>query len=115
MDKLVKKINDTTIKIMFEENSSLDLMHSKKIQKQCLSIIEENKNCNIILDLDNLNYIDSTGIGLILLVTKHVNKNKRKISLVTKNKRFLNIFKNLAIMSIQIFKNENEAIIKMAS
>lgn len=65
-------------------DGEMDINTYKKVKDHVNEIIE-NENINIELDFENLSYIDSTGIGVLIGILKKLNKKDK--SLIIKNAR----------------------------
>lgn len=96
-----KQINSYEI---FDIKGEFITQNTKKIYEEYSGLIN-NKKCKFIFDLTKVKYIDSEGLGIILLGAKHVksSNNKIKICLDTKNFVIKTILKNLNIDSIVEF------------
>lgn len=82
----------------------------KKIDKKYL-----NGNIkNVIMDFSKLNFMDSSGIGLIIGRYKLINKNGGKLVIVCSDKRVNKIFEMSGIMKIiDIYPNIKSAVDKI--
>lgn len=83
--------NDKICKMSVE--GEMDINTYKKVKDKLNEIIDE-ESIDIELDFENLSYIDSTGIGVLIGILKKLNKKEQ--SLVIKNakdniKRLFNI------------------------
>ncbi len=68
-----------------EENSYIifipkvfDVSNSYKIKDDIINI-NQNKNKDIILDMNKTNFIDSSGIGISIMILKELMKNNKKL------------------------------------
>lgn len=83
--------NDKICKMSID--GEMDINTYKKVKDKLNEIIDE-ESIDIELDFENLSYIDSTGIGVLIGILKKLNKNEQ--SLIIKNtkdniKRLFNI------------------------
>lgn len=82
----------------------------KKIDKKYL-----NGNVkNVIMDFSKLNFMDSSGIGLIIGRYRLINKNGGKLAIVCSDERVNKIFEMSGIMKIiDIYPNIKSAVDKI--
>ena len=76
------KINKFSSYYILDINGELDFINSFKFKELINSIIEENIN-NVIIDFQNLSFIDSSGIGALLKTSIKIYKSN---NLVTRNR-----------------------------
>ncbi len=91
----------------------LDMNTVPNFKKKLQNLMETKNVSNIIIDLDNINFIDSTGIGAILGRYRAIKKKNGELILVGANRRVKKIFKLSGIFDlIPIYDNEKEAFLK---
>lgn len=98
MDIYLKKINEN---IIMELVGSLDLYHASKLKSEIDKHLTNGAK-DIILDLKDLDYIDSTGIGVF--VSSNVNAKKFKKSLLLANVNEI-IDQMLELTNLKIYFN----------
>lgn len=78
---------------------------------EALSKITESGRFNIILNLENVHYIDSTGLGTIAYAAKQVNEHQGKITIVSSKPQIKKIFEisGLDKKNITLVENESDA------
>ncbi|MTI70918.1 MAG: anti-sigma F factor antagonist [Firmicutes bacterium] len=97
--------------LIIDFNGELDHHTASDIRKQVDELYSEKMLHNIILDLDNLNFMDSSGIGLIMGRYKTVSQNGGKVCLINANNRIQKILKMSGILKIvHVYDNLNEAL-----
>jgi len=74
--------NDKICKMSID--GEMDINTYKNVKDKLNQIIDE-ESIDIELDFENLSYIDSTGIGVLIGILKKLNKNEQ--SLIIKNAR----------------------------
>ncbi|MBP7737402.1 MAG: STAS domain-containing protein [Spirochaetes bacterium] len=86
----------------------LDYFSSKEVREVLFKFIHE-KTKSIILDLRDVPFIDSAGMGLLITVNKELNKIDGKIGLLSPSKDVLDLM-ILATLDklIQIYDNEDD-------
>lgn len=67
-------------------------IHTCPTLKEKLDIISEKKQ-SFILDLENISYIDSTGLGTIAYTARSLEETKEKIHIVCNKPQIIKIFK----------------------
>lgn len=78
-------------KLTVSLEGDLDINSVKGFQD---SVIEKYKDIDkdLVFDLDNLDYIDSTGLGAIITVFKDVKEKNRKLSVINPKKNIRKLF-----------------------
>lgn len=71
---------DKMDKISLELKGELDISHTSKFKKKTMSIYDKDPK-DMELDLEGLEYLDSTGLGAFIYLLKHVQENGHKIYL----------------------------------
>ena len=69
-------------------------------RQRAVSYIEDNKVDNLIIDLTNLNWIDSAGIGVLMVIFKLINNKNGVLVFVNPNKQISEIFSILKLNQI---------------
>jgi anti-anti-sigma factor len=76
-----------------------------------LNTLVEGGARKILLNMEKLEYIDSSGIGMIINITKLIRSNGGDIILASVSKETMNILTVVSLQDfIKIFKNEPEAV-----
>lgn len=85
----------------------MDYFSSRELHDVIFKLINE-KTKNIILDLGDVTFIDSAGMGLLINVNKELNKYNGKLGLLNPSQDILNLI-TLATLDtiIQIYQNED--------
>jgi len=87
----------------------IDVYTSPKVKESINSLIEQSVY-NIVVNLEEVRYIDSTGLGVLIGALKRVRENNGNISLVCSNPQIKKIFQITGLVKIfGIFKSEEEA------
>jgi len=73
-----------------------DAQFVKEGEEEFKEFVEENSS-NIIVDLSNVTFIDSSGIGVLVFYYKRLKSQKRKLVLIGANGQPLKIMKMLRI------------------
>lgn len=97
--KEIEERKDKTIIKLFGE---LDIYVSSDFKDDVLEILEKNKD-HLYLDLKELEYIDSTGLGALIALVKAANEIEKKVYLKDVNERIRKLFKITALEDMFIF------------
>lgn len=74
----VEQIGDVVV-ISFSNDNKLNVTVTQRIKTEIIKIISPNSK--IILNLSGINYIDSTGFGMLLSVLRHCKNNNSTLKL----------------------------------
>jgi anti-sigma B factor antagonist len=86
--KVLRDSDPVTLSI----TGDIEIMSIKNL-KESLSDIGQNENKDIVLDLSGVNYIDSSGVGVLISLLK-LQKNKGKSLVINKiSPKVLNVLK----------------------
>lgn len=93
----------------------IDIYTCPQLNKTLNTLIEENKHKFLVLNLEDIHYIDSTGLGSIAHSARILNQNAGKIGVITTKPQIRKIFEisGLNKKNIELFENEKEALEKI--
>lgn len=77
--------------LVAEIYGDLDINSVEDFKTNILSKIDGNKD--LVLDLKNLDYIDSTGLGAFMVVYKNLSEKNRNVFVVNAKKNIYKLFK----------------------
>ena len=92
--------------LLVKIEGEVDVYTSIDLKKELTRLIEANQN-KIIIDLENVNYMDSSGLGVLVALLKELKKNGGDLKLIslpvsvkkifdlTRLTKFFNIYNNL--------------------
>jgi anti-anti-sigma factor len=107
MDVIIEKVNsfnNITLK------GRLDTITSIPFEKQILSLIEKGEN-NFLINCEQLNYISSAGLRVLLLTSKKVTPSGGKVILSTLQDHIREVFEISGFTAIfKIFNTHDEAV-----
>jgi len=92
---------DTTVEIIID--GDIEMMSIKNF-KQKLMDVGQNRDVNIDLDLSNVDYIDSSGVGVLISLLKLQKKKGKLLNISKVSPKVLNVLK-LSSLS-EVFKLE---------
>jgi anti-sigma B factor antagonist len=103
-----QELSERTHKI--DINGEIDVYTSPKVKEIIADLIEKGTN-NLVINLEGVRYIDSTGLGVLIGALKKVREKEGGISLVCTNPQIKKIFNITGLVKIfGIFKSEEEAL-----
>ncbi|QZY56361.1 anti-sigma F factor antagonist [Crassaminicella profunda] len=92
-------------------NGELDHHTAEEIREEVDKEIDNNNIKHIIFDLEDMNFMDSSGIGVVIGRYKKVQKLGGQAGVINMNHRVERIFKMSGLFNIiKKFENKNEAI-----
>ena len=95
---------------IIEVQGEIDVYTSSWVKEAVADFIQKG-NYNIIINLEEVRYIDSTGLGVLIGALKRVREKDGTISLICTNPQIKKIFNITGLVKIfQIYKSEEEAI-----
>jgi len=103
-----KEINNNITGINIE--GEIDVYTSPKVKEALNDLIQKGHN-NIIVNLEGVSYIDSTGLGVLIGALKRVKENNGDIKLVCTNLQIKKIFDITGLIKIfDLYDSEEQAL-----
>jgi anti-anti-sigma factor len=107
MFELTKHDNYAVMSLKIEE---MDFIKTPKFSELMHEKLEEIRYPNIILDLDNLYYIDSTGLSSLINISRRISDNNNEMVVVCSTTKILQLFDIAKIgMFFKIFNSVQDA------
>jgi anti-sigma B factor antagonist len=104
----VKAADDKAFVI--EVQGEIDVYTSPRVKESINDLIEKG-NYNLVINLEGVRYIDSTGLGVLIGALKKVREHNGRIILICNNPQIKKIFNITGLVKIfEIFKTEEEAL-----
>jgi anti-sigma B factor antagonist len=104
----VEKINDAMV-ISFGSDNKLNVTVTQKIKTEIIKLIDPNSK--IILNLNGVSYIDSTGFGMLLSILRHCKNSNSQLKLCNISPEVMDLIKLLQLQSIfDIREGVNESL-----
>ncbi len=107
---IITEFEDNNI-VIFRLQGDLIVSEVEKLRNEFHEVMEKNIH-KIILDFSDIEFIDSSGIGLMVEILKSVKKfDDGQLKLINLNKQVKDILKQIQLYSIfEIYDSEDEAI-----
>lgn len=89
----------------------LDIYITGLIEKEIIKIISTHSTCNLVINLTDVDYVSSAGLGIFISIMSILKKQQRSFALCCLNytvRRIFNVVKFYDMFNV--FKTENEAI-----
>ena len=101
-----KETGSSTIRI----NGEVDIHTCPKLTLQLNTLISEGQNV-LIVNLENVHYIDSTGLGTIAHAARNIEQKNGKMLLISNKPQIKKLFEmsGLKDKNISLFENESTA------
>ncbi|MBQ7528799.1 STAS domain-containing protein [bacterium] len=91
-------------------SGEIDVYTSPKV-KETINALIEGGSYNLIINLEQVRYIDSTGLGVLIGALKKVREHEGNIYLVCVDQQIKKVFTITGLVKIfKIFENNEEAI-----
>jgi len=89
----------------------LDIYITGQIEKKIIEVISANPECNLIINLTDVDYVSSAGLGVFISIMSKLKKSQRKLALCSLNYTVRRIFNVVKFYDMfDVFKTEIEAI-----
>lgn len=92
-----EKIGDVMV-ISFSNDNKLNVTVTQKIKTEIIKLITPNSK--VVLNLNGINYIDSTGFGMLLSVLRHCKNNNSGLKLCNITPEVMELIKLLQLQSV---------------
>ena len=107
MDLIQEKINGSNI--IFVKDERIDAHNSAELKDFILHLIEQD-DCNIIVQLEQVRFVDSSGLGALLSGFKHAEAKSGKLALSNLQTQVLSMFELTRLNRVfEIYVDLNEA------
>jgi anti-sigma B factor antagonist len=99
---------------VIDVQGEIDVYTSPRVKETINELIEK-EHYNLIINLEEVRYIDSTGLGVLIGALKKVREHNGSINLICTNPQIKKIFNITGLVKIfGIFKNVEEAVNSIA-
>jgi anti-sigma B factor antagonist len=92
----------------------IDLYSVKQLKENVANVMEDEKQAKIIMDLEQVKYIDSTGLGILIGIRRRCMEKGGELVLVFNSDRIKNLFTITGLQNVfTICKSLDEAAQKL--
>ncbi|HOO55655.1 MAG TPA: STAS domain-containing protein [bacterium] len=91
--------------ILFSVTGEIDLYNAKQLKDKVNTTTENAKTQNLILNLLEVDYIDSTGLGILIGIKRRTSENNGKMVLVLVSERISKLFEITGLSNIFVIKS----------
>ncbi|MED4400583.1 anti-sigma factor antagonist [Metabacillus fastidiosus] len=103
--KIDKNFNNETAIVLV--SGEIDAFTAPKLKEELLPLTEEQK-MTLIVSLEDVSYIDSTGLGVFVGLFKQIKKNDGELKLVNLSERLRRLFEITGLNNIIDISSESE-------
>ena len=101
--------DDMLVITPLEEN--LDAKNTSVFKEEILNLLQSTGILKVIIDLTNLQFIDSSGLGVLLSLQRHLHSQKGALKLAHLNKPIRTMFEIVSMHRVlEIFPTLDEAL-----
>ena len=95
---------------LVDVNGEIDL-YTSTVVHECIQGLIDQGHSNLIVDLDDVNYMDSTGLGILMKAAQRLQEMEGRLAILCANARILRVLGLLGLTeSLPIYKSEAEAV-----
>jgi anti-sigma B factor antagonist len=111
VDEFSLEVTDVNEIPVIRVKGEIDIYTCPQLKDALVTVLDKGKN-DLILDLEQIHYIDSTGLGTIAFSAKDLDERKGKLNVVCSKPQVKKIFEisGLSSKNIQLFDQEESAI-----
>jgi anti-sigma B factor antagonist len=102
---------DNATVVSFVDEKILEEMDIRALQETIMSVIEQSKGINLILDFGNVRFLSSAVLGLLIRISKRVYEQDGRLKLCSINPKIYEVFKITRLtQTFDIYKDVESAI-----
>lgn len=97
--------------VSFVDEKILEEMDIRALQETIMSVIEQSKGINLVLDFGNVRFLSSAVLGLLIRISKRVYERDGRLRLCSINPKIYEVFKITRLTkTFDIYKDVESAI-----
>jgi len=97
--------------VSFVDEKILEEMDIRALQETIMSVIEQSKGINLVLDFGNVRFLSSAVLGLLIRISKRVYEQDGRLRLCSINPKIYEVFKITRLtQTFDIYKDVESAI-----
>ena len=102
---------DNATVVSFVDEKILEEMDIRALQETIMSVIEQSKGINLVLDFGNVRFLSSAVLGLLIRISKRVYEQDGRLRLCSINPKIYEVFKITRLtQTFDIYKDVESAI-----
>jgi anti-anti-sigma factor len=102
---------DNATVVSFVDEKILEEMDIRALQETIMSVIEQSKGINLVLDFGNVRFLSSAVLGLLIRISKRVYERDGRLRLCSINPKIYEVFKITRLTkTFDIYKDVESAI-----
>lgn len=102
---------ENKVLVITPEGESLDASKAAEFKENILKLIMDNQNIQVVLDLNQVKFIDSSGLGSFLSILRDLNARGGDLKLSRMNSPIQRMFELVKMQKIfEIYKSNDEAV-----
>ena len=102
---------DNATVVSFVDEKILEEMDIRALQETIMSVIEQSKGINLVLDFGNVRFLSSAVLGLLIRISKRVYERDGRLRLCSINPKIYEVFKITRLtQTFDIYKDVESAI-----
>ena len=102
---------DNATVVSFVDEKILEEMDIRALQETIMSVIEQSKGINLVLDFANVRFLSSAVLGLLIRISKRVYEQDGRLRLCSINPKIYEVFKITRLTkTFDIYKDVESAI-----
>ncbi len=101
--KIKNNIQESTDKISLVLEGELDISNTAKFKKKAMDIYDSDPK-DMEMDLEGLDYLDSTGLGAFIYLLKHAQENGHQITLMNVKPNIKKLFTITKLDELFVFE-----------
>lgn len=96
--------------VLLKLNGEVDVYTAPKLKSRLVDLVDQGK-FKIIVDLEEVDFMDSSGLGVLVGGLKRVRSHDGSIALICTQENILKIFRITGLVKVfPIFENQDQAI-----
>lgn len=92
----VREAGDWTV---VEVGGEIDVATAPRLREQLIALVNDRRH-HLVVDLDQVDFIDSTGLGVLIGALKRVRTNDGELVLVCTERRILKVFEITGLLNV---------------
>lgn len=110
------KMQDQVLIIIIPSGASLDARETRDFKEKMMELITQNAASSVVVDMQGLQFIDSSGLGAFLSILKILHMEGGELKLSNLNKSIRTIFELVSMHKVfEIYNSTEDAVLSFKS